>query len=88
MLLVLFGGYYCSPDFEFEKNYNDIQVLDIEEMRWIDSEHLEVDDPKPQPRYSHTATLIYSEMYVFGGTFSSFNEPENVNYNDLWMLNL
>lgn len=35
-LLIFFGGYYCSHDFEFESTYNDIQVLDIEEMKWID----------------------------------------------------
>ena len=35
MLLVFFGGYYCSPDLEFEYSYNDIQVLDLEHMRWI-----------------------------------------------------
>lgn len=75
MLLVFFGGYYCSPDFEFEKNFNDIQVLDIEEMRWIDASSMQIPDPKPAPRHSHTATLIYSEMYVFGGICSNFNEP-------------
>lgn len=36
MLLVFFGGYYCSPDFEFEKTYNDINVLDLEHMMWIE----------------------------------------------------
>jgi hypothetical protein len=36
MLLVFFGGYYCSPDFEYEAYYNAISVLDIENMKWID----------------------------------------------------
>jgi hypothetical protein len=29
MLLVFFGGYFCSPDFEYEEFYKDISVLDI-----------------------------------------------------------
>jgi hypothetical protein len=31
-LLVFFGGYYCSPDIELETFFNDIEVLDIENM--------------------------------------------------------
>ena len=35
MLLVFFGGYFCSSDFEYEELYNEINVLDLEQMKWI-----------------------------------------------------
>jgi hypothetical protein len=66
-LLVFFGGYYCHPDFECEYTYNDIQVLDIEDMKWISEDSIKIEGDLPHPRYSHAATLISSNMYVFGG---------------------
>lgn len=65
MLMVFFGGYYCSHDFEYEACYNSISVLDIENMRWI--EQIEVIGDRPKGRFAHTATLIDSDMYIFGG---------------------
>lgn len=66
-LLVFFGGYYCSPDFQFEHTYNDIQVLDIEEMKWIDEDSIKVNEKLPNPRFSHASQLVHSNMYIFGG---------------------
>ena len=63
--MVFFGGYYCSPDIEYEVYYNTISVLDIEYMRWIDQ--IKVFGDPPKGRFAHTATLIESDMYIFGG---------------------
>jgi N-acetylneuraminic acid mutarotase len=83
MLLVFFGGYYCSHDFEYEACYNSIFVLDIENMRWVDQ--IEVHGQKPPGRFAHTAALIDSDMYVFGGIH---NSAENIYLNDIWRINL
>jgi hypothetical protein len=65
MLMVFFGGYYCSPDFEYEVCYNRISVLDIESMRWVDE--IKVLGTQPRGRFAHSATLMDSDMFIFGG---------------------
>lgn len=67
--MVFFGGYFCSQDFEYEAYYNQIHVLDIENMKWIDQ--IEVIGSKPQGRFAHTASLIGSDMYIFGGIYNA-----------------
>lgn len=69
MLLVFFGGYYCSPDFEYEVYYQDISVLDIENMKWI--QIIAVNGEQPKGRFAHKAALIQSDMYIFGGTYNA-----------------
>lgn len=69
MLMVFFGGYFFSPDFEYEAYYNTISVLDIENMKWIDQ--ISVQGEQPAGRFAHTASLIGSDMYVFGGTYNT-----------------
>lgn len=69
MLMVFFGGYYCSPDFEYEVCYNHISVLDIEHMRWIDQ--IEVRGERPLGRFAHSATLMDDDMFIFGGIISN-----------------
>lgn len=32
--LILFGGYYCSPNTESEFNYNDTYLLNLENLEW------------------------------------------------------
>ena len=63
--MVFYGGYYCSPDFEYENFFDDLVVLDIEKMHWI--EKIKVEGKVPKGRYGHTASMIGSFMYVFGG---------------------
>jgi hypothetical protein len=64
-LLVFFGGYYCSPDIELETFFNDIEVLDIENMEWTKTSRIE--GPEPPARFSHTASMFGEYMVVFGG---------------------
>ena len=90
MLLVFFGGYFCTADLEFEYTYNDIQVLDLEHMRWISD--IKVLRQLPPSRYSHAAALYHSEMFVFGGITINSNSVSTINnyinLNDLWVLNM
>ena len=62
--LILFGGYYCSQDMEFQKYMNDVYCLDLKTMTWTEPE---VEAIRPEPRSAHTATVIHKRMYVFGG---------------------
>ena len=90
MLLVFFGGYFCTADLEFEYTYNDIQVLDLEHMRWIND--IKVFGQLPPSRYSHAASLYHSQMFIFGGITINTNSVSTINnyinFNDLWVLNL
>ena len=66
--LVLFGGYYCSPDMEVETYLNDVYVLDVSQMEWIKPKIKPDDNGElPQPRSAHTANFVKGKMYVFGG---------------------
>lgn len=40
-LLVFFGGYYLSSDIELETYFNDIELLDIENMTWVQPSRME-----------------------------------------------
>lgn len=62
--LVLFGGYYCSPDMEVEKYLNDTYVLNLSLTKWIKPI---IEGEAPQPRSAHTATFIRNKMFVFAG---------------------
>lgn len=58
--LVMFGG--CFLDKEC---FNDVQVLDTEEDRWLEPA---VQGRPPMGREGHTATLVQDAIYVFGGS--------------------
>lgn len=58
MMLVFFGGYNCTPDFEYEIYYNEITALNIEHMKWI--KEIKTEGKLPKGRFSHTASLIGS----------------------------
>ena len=63
-LLILFGGYYCTEDFQFEDHFNDLHSLDLSSMIW---KKLNASGDIPSPRFGHTATKVGSAIYVFGG---------------------
>ena len=62
--LVMFGGYYCSPDMEVEKYLNDTHVLNLSLTKWISPTTI---GQAPQARSAHTANFIRQKMYVFAG---------------------
>ena len=59
-MLVVFGG--CFLD---KYCFNDINVLDTNKMRWVTPV---VDGERPAPREGHSAALVGTSMYVFGGS--------------------
>ena len=69
MLMVFFGGYYCSPDFQYQSCYKTISVLDIENMKWV--EKVKVIGEEPRGRFAHSAALIEEEMFIFGGIYNA-----------------
>jgi len=80
--LVLFGGYYCSPDMEVETYLDDVYVLDLSMMEWMKPTiQSETESEALQPRSAHTANFVKGKMYVFGGL-----TKQQKNLNDMWML--
>lgn len=71
-MMVFFGG--CSWEFDGDQYqlYNDVSILDIHEMKWI--EDVNPEGAKPKPRYGHSATLYDDYMYIFGGCVDIANE--------------
>jgi len=76
--LVLFGGYYCSPDMEVETYLNDVYVLNLTLMEWVKPS---VEGEAPPPRSAHTANFVKGKMFVFGGVTS-----QQKNFNDVYVL--
>jgi len=62
--LVLFGGYYCTPDMEVQTFLNDTYVLNLSLTKWIKPQ---IEGEAPLARSAHTANFIKGKMYVFGG---------------------
>ena len=54
-------------------------------MKWISPSAIHVIGELPRGRFSHAASLVHSEMYVFGGVYDAI---DSLNLNDLWKINL
>lgn len=80
--LYIFGGYYCSSDLEVEYNLNDLYILHLDTLMF---EKVEPRNP-PEARCHHTANLIGSFMYIFGGCKISYLCKES--FNDLYKIDL
>ena len=80
--LYIFGGYYCSGDLEVEYNLNDLYILHLDMLMF---EKLEASNP-PEARCHHTANLIGSMMYIFGGCKISY--LSKIAFNDMHKINL
>lgn len=61
--LVVFGGHYYAGKGQF-KYLNDTHVLDMETMTW---HPVQCDGDTPPARYGHTAELVGTRMFIFGG---------------------
>lgn len=62
--LIMFAGYYCSPDLEYEEHYNDVHALNLSSLEW---HRVECVGDIPAGRFGHTASIINNDMFVFGG---------------------
>lgn len=67
--LIVYGG-MCG------RRLGDVWVLDINRMTWMEPELL---GPTPLPRSLHTASLIGSKMFVFGGWVPLLDENKDEN---------
>ena len=72
--LIYFGGHLAYPGGQCN---NDTHTFNVDSCTW---KKLEMDGEQPQPRSRHSAVLLGSRMYVFGGS----NNARNC-FNDLWI---
>ena len=65
--LVIFGGRGLDRVFGQDVFFNDLQVMDVPSMMWLE---MATDGPVPLPRSGHTATYMASNetIVVIGGT--------------------
>eukprot|EP00927_Polykrikos_kofoidii_P071588 TRINITY_DN67847_c0_g1_i1.p1 TRINITY_DN67847_c0_g1~~TRINITY_DN67847_c0_g1_i1.p1 ORF type:complete len:663 (-),score=90.28 TRINITY_DN67847_c0_g1_i1:117-2105(-) len=60
--LYVFGG--CQMEI---RCYNDLHILDTEELQWL---QVPLSGEPPEPRGGHSATLVGSDIFVYGGASS------------------
>lgn len=77
--LVSFGGHYYAGDDKF-MYLDETWLLDTEKLAW---HKMPCSGQIPSPRYGHTAHLIGSRMFIFGG-----KGPNDVYYKDVYFLDL
>ncbi len=75
--LIFFGGHCYGGKGKFE-HYNDTCVLDLETNTW---HKVKVGGRVPSPRYGHSAAVIGSRIYIFGGS-----GPDGHLCNDIFFL--
>jgi N-acetylneuraminic acid mutarotase len=77
--LVTFGGHYYAGDDKFEY-LDETWLLDTEKLVW---HKMPCSGQIPPPRYGHSAHLIGSRMFIFGG-----KGPADEYYKDIYFLDL
>lgn len=77
-LMIVFGGTYRGDDkFVY---CSDVWVLDLDSNQW----HCpKIGGKAPAERYGHAATVIGTDVYIFGG-----KGGKGMLYNDLWCLDV
>jgi N-acetylneuraminic acid mutarotase len=77
--LVSFGGHWLEGENLF--GYSDeTWLLDTEKLKW---HQMQCSGHIPSPRYGHTAHILGSRMFIFGG-----KGPNGMIYNDIFFLDL
>ena len=77
--LVAFGGHYYAGNDKFTY-LDETWLLDTERLVW---HHIKCSGEIPGKRYGHTAHLLGSRMFIFGG-----KGPGNEYYKDVYFLDL
>mmetsp|Transcript_10166 Transcript_10166/g.13986 ORF Transcript_10166/g.13986 Transcript_10166/m.13986 type:complete len:343 (-) Transcript_10166:92-1120(-) len=77
--LVLFGGHYFNEGDKFEY-LNETWLLDVEKLIW---HKISCSGEIPGPRYGHSAQILGSRMFLFGG-----KGPNSIVYKDVYFLDL
>lgn len=80
---MVFGGFFFSEDFEVQELYSSLYSLKLQTMVW---EKLIPEGELPPARYSHTANVYKSSLYIFGGC-SGFSSSSK-NLNDVWRIDI
>lgn len=76
--MVVFGGQFSAA--ESFTYLNDTWVIDLDTLTWHEAR---CGGEVPPPRYGHTAEVIGSRMFIFGG-----RGPRGVIYRDVYFLDL
>lgn len=76
---MVFGGHYFSGDDKFVY-LNETWLLDVENLVW---HQVNCSGDLPGPRYGHSAHVLGSRMFVFGG-----KGPGETVYKDVYFLDL
>lgn len=76
--MVVFGGHYGNGE-EFVY-LNDTWIIDLDTLTWHEAR---CGGEVPPPRYGHTAEVIGSRMFIFGG-----RGPRGKVYRDIYFLDL
>lgn len=77
--LIVFGGHFFQGDDQFVY-LNETWVLDTKKLVW---HKISCTGELPGPRYGHSAHIIGSRMFIFGG-----KGPKEVVYKDVFFLDL
>ncbi|KAL6012027.1 hypothetical protein ACLOJK_002498 [Asimina triloba] len=75
--LFVFGGT------DGTKPLNDLHIFDTSSNTWITPN---VSGEGPEAREGHSAALVGKRIFIFGGCGKSHYEPEEVYYNDVYIL--
>lgn len=73
--LVVWGGA------DIERIFSDLFVLDTESLCWHQLNNCPFPEMMPTPRVGHSATIIGSEIFIFGGSGGS-----RLVFNDMYIL--
>ena len=77
--MIIFGGHFFSGGDKFEY-LNETWILDVEKLVW---HKISCSGEIPSPRYGHSAHILGSRMFVFGG-----KGPGDIVYKDVYFLDL
>ncbi|KAG0504074.1 hypothetical protein HPP92_004146 [Vanilla planifolia] len=80
--LILYGGEFYNGKKTFV--YGDLYRYDVEKSEW----KLISSPNSPPPRSAHQAVAWKSNIYIFGGEFTSPNQERFHHYKDFWTLDL
>ncbi|EGR34137.1 kelch motif family protein, putative, partial [Ichthyophthirius multifiliis] len=83
--LIMFGGYYCSSDYEAEFHYNDLYSFNLQNLQWSEIKYEQ--ENLPEGRFSHSSVIRKQKLYIFGGMYRKMSQPAK-NFNDVWTIDL
>ncbi len=77
--MVVFGGHFFAGNDKFEY-LNETWLLDVEKLNW---HKINCSGEIPSPRYGHSAHILGSRMFIFGGKGPGDTVNKDVYFLDL-----